>query len=505
MAPESLTAYVYKLGTNAPSHKEAESVVMSTMSRLRTDYPEIYTGLLTTIEGDRDQFELRLIVGTMLCDHNDNEDQLVEETKKRYRQSTLYNIGLCTQNGDTYRIVLALPGMCETGNRKIELYDDVLASIKKTMDPLDISGKFSESLEIRQLLGSWGCVRRGVLLAGSPGWDGTSTDVVRSKNRGHLVATWNDCNDIVQALLASSPDNTLHGSVCLGTIQTRDGFFGMLKYMTVDTHQRIRDHNNMKKKAQELNRDFFEYLSEEDEFHALAKKHKIRGYIGTDAFLCSAHFDGDGLAETLPEGGVGSTQPYVTQMCRIVPLEFQRLICQEPFEDIDSYILVFYSGHGSRDGNMQIEMNEAIEPEELADVSFEMDIPLFVVLDMCYSALFAERFVAQLDAIGWKGMVLTANDKETSAGLSFEAESMAAVRKPSWPVSFNKPDWSKGRGVFTSAFLQSLLYLYETEQSTGSPYTVDVRTFTEEILRVVCAQLNANYGVPLLKPCLFSR
>ncbi len=181
--------------------------------------------------------------------------------RKQFPSGEIFDVGLCTAEGGAYRVVFILPNTTGTSVNKVELKEDVLCWPDEQMDSIDLSGRFSQDLDIRQLIGSWGCLRLGVLMAGSPGWSGEKKEDTVSKNEGSLVATWNDCNVFLQQLLALSPDDRLYGSTCLGTIQTRAGFFGFLKYIFVDKWERQMEHERLDKLASETGQDIFELMS----------------------------------------------------------------------------------------------------------------------------------------------------------------------------------------------------------------------------------------------------
>ena len=123
---------------------------------------------------------------------------------------------------------------------------------------------------------------------------------------------------------------------------------------------------------------------------------------------------------------------------------------------------------------------------------------------MCYGARFAQRFVARLEEIAWSGLVLTANDVETNSGHAYESEAVNNLRWYSFPVYINRPDWTLGRGVYTSAFALGLCMLYESERVTNVPHTVSVRDFNDRILRPLCSSMSKTLSVPVIRPCVYS-
>jgi hypothetical protein len=100
-------------------------------------------------------------------------------------------------------------------------------------------------------------------------------------------------------------------------------------------------------------------------------------------------------------------------------------------------------------------------------------------------------------------MVMCANDERTSGGLSFESKALGALRRPYWRFNILNPNWSKGRGVYTTALTLAIHQLRECEATTGANANVSVKEFNDYLLRSICEGLASKYGMPLLKPTIY--
>lgn len=495
-----LNACVGKLGVEPPKRDVAVSVLRHVVARLADEYEEL-SATLDAMKSNTCIADMRL--SNFWWDYLDRGKVYLQEFRKEFPSGTIFDVTLPTDDGEAYHIVLLVPGSEGNEVKTVHMKRDILHWEEHETGPSLRSGQFSADLDIRQVLGSYGCLRLGIVLAGSPGWDGASKETTTSKNEGNLVASWNDCNVMLQQILALSPDDRLYGTTCLGVVQTRRGFFGLLKYIFIDKWERQRQHDAMEEEARRTGQSIFDLMAH-DEFHSLGDEGKLTGCLATDAFLATARISQVGLTEILPGGGMMAFGGYgVPDSDRLVPVDAERFACAKGPGEVDKYILIHYSGHGSLSGDIQIERNESITPEELADFSKEKETIFVLILDMCNSARFARRFGERLGQIGWKGVVFAANDESTSNGAAFESKIMAKIRRLSWPVEINEPNWRVGRGVYTSAFALGLLLIYEAETTTGVPYTVSLRAFNEELLQITCKMFALNYRIPLQKPMLY--
>jgi hypothetical protein len=492
--------FVLKLGDAMPSKEHSMGIAKQALTCFTKTHPErrqifehLHTGQTT------------VVLGTYLGNYLDKGDVVLNGVRSACPAGRTFKVILSKASGETYCVVFLV---ADTSTEHVEttcLNEDYLdASVQRRARSRE-SGTLTEQLDIRQVLGSFGIYRIGLVIAGSPGWDKSSTAAptdTRTRNQSDLVATWNDCNVILQQLLALSPDGRLYGTTCLGTVQSRSGFWGLLRYVVLDKRQRQHDMSNLKERARRTGTSVFDLMSG-DEFLSLGKRGKLSGILGTDMLLSDGIISDVGLSEIAPGGAIAGLEGPTTPLWdRMLPIEGERFLSHKNIEDVDRYAVIYYSGHGSSAGDMQIEKSESIGPEELAEFSKAHCIILVVILDMCSGFQFARRFGVRLGAIDWKGVVFSANDRDTNGGLAFESRAMTRVRRYDWPVEINRPDWKLGRGIYTTAFAHGLLLIKEAELRTGIPHTVSLRYFNDEILRSACRMYARDHGVPLVRPTL---
>lgn len=494
-----IRALVGKLGNTVPTEPEAASLLgyviqqlANGFSELRPWVPAIQSGVCLA------SIHPCAFLGDYL-----ESDPFVAAHRKENPTEALFDVALGTGDGGAYHLVFGLPGSTNDQVTVVHLEDDFLKLATLFIGVNEFSARMTEKLDIRQLLGSFGCLRQGIVIGGSPGWDISAVKETVSKNAGNLVATWNDCNVFFQQLLALSPDDRIYGASCSSIVQTRYGFLGLLDYIFRDKWKRKQWHlNRLPDRTQHSQ------ISSDGEDHLindLQVKGKLSGLIGTDFFLTGGGVSSGGLCEIFSGGGIGKLNaPKTVDRDRLVPLRPERFACFDEIGQLDNYVLIYYSGHGSISGDIQIERNESITAEELAEFSKERGVIFALFLDMCHSSQFAYRFEKHLSKVGWRGLVFAANDVTTFDGGTFESPIMASIRRLAWPVQINSPNWECGRGLYTSALALALLLLRDAELAAKRPLTIDLRSFNDELLRPITSMFAQNYDLPLIRPTLYS-
>ena len=326
--------------------------------------------------------------------------------------------------------------------------------------------------EIRLLLAGASRHRRGLFLAGSPGWNSSTNSeyrphVAQSKNDASLGATLNDANTVFQLFHSLTADDHLTGLVAGFLIREKRPLQRMLQMLPFDPSA----HGST------------------DVLSPLIPEH---GLITFDTKLFGSVVN-KGRVTIIGGGGIGFGETVGERLHNSTECENR----------VGDFAVIYYSGHGSSEGNMQIEKDLAISPEELCDLSQLAGVPYLLILDMCYASRFGKRYRDLLKERKWHGMVMCANDEGTSGGLSFESTTLGTVRRPYWRFNVLDSDWSQGRGVYTTALTLAVHQLRECENITGSKANLSVREFNDYMLRSICEGLASKFGVPLLKPTVY--
>ena len=169
-------------------------------------------------------------------------------------------------------------------------------------------------------------------------------------------------------------------------------------------------------------------------------------------------------------------------------------------ETATEYGFVYYSGHGAANGDIQVEANGSVSPEEIHALSKEAGLPLIIVLDMCHADRFGTRYRELLESEHWHGLVLCANREGVSNGSAFEDAQMTSVRRPLGTVGILPSDHDAGRGVYTTALSLALMKLYDWDCGLSSPASCTIGDFNDGLLIPICAWLSRRFRVPLQVP-----
>jgi hypothetical protein len=336
-----------------------------------------------------------------------------------------------------------------------------------------VSKQLSPQDEIRHLLAGNYRHRRGLFLAGSPGWNSASDNLNRSelaqnKNNASLAATLNDANAMFHLFHSLTNNDHLTGLVAGFLIREKVALHTLLHMLPFDADR----HGNA---------------------NVLSPLIPEHGLITFDTKLFGS-FDNKGRTIIIGGAGIGFGETIGERMHNSSTCE----------ERLGHFAVIYYSGHGSSEGNMQIEEHLAITPEEVCDLSRATGVPYLIILDMCFASRFGSRYRDLLRKQNWSGIVMCANDTNTSGGLSFESKIMGSIRRPYWRMNILDTDWSKGRGIYTTAFTLAIQQLREHENATESHANLSIEDFNEYMLRPICEGLNVRHGLPLLRPTIFS-
>jgi hypothetical protein len=343
----------------------------------------------------------------------------------------------------------------------------------------------SEREDIRGLLGGLTRKRRAALLAGSPGWDaptGQGNKVFRTKNLGDLQATLNDADTIFQTLHSMTSDDVLRGLF--------SGFLITEKKMLLDL---------LGAATRGVTR---------ESLHRLFPGPPIK----SGALFCDAQFS---FSARLSEGVVLGGSIISADPDEIGPnLDPQKFIFTTGERMVptgltagrgaEDYALIYYSGHGSADGQLQIGRHSAVSPDEIFELSVARSLPCVLILDMCYAFKFGERYVGLAREAGWPALVLCANSGDCGTELSWEHQELGWLRRGRWPASIVATDFAKGRGVYTAALTLALRLIGDLDRETGGTIRVSVREFNDVLVRKICARIAERWGLPLQVPMICS-
>lgn len=391
--------------------------------------------------------------------------------------------------------------------------------------------------DIRQALAGYSGKRLGVLLAGSQGWDNPSQIRARSfrlKNEGLLPATINDCNSMFQYIHALSQTNYLHGAVLAGLVRKKEALLDLMAFLrnrdfrTAERH--LLDQKNVEGTL---------YIDSEVPGHVikggiLYNYRQIKRSDGSSPHI-SGVMKGVQLDATIdincerlvgeitgwvpndvPKGYIPGNRAKKFDVPYLVELDI-------PFVDgtFDSdYAVLYYSGHGTPQGQMTIERESSLTPQELANACQKSNLSLLLILDMCYAGRFADEFITHMKRYGLKSVVMCSVDCSSQQQESFECEASNDMLGFLWPIDIQRSDISYGRGVYTTALGFGLLCIRELEMQQGGyfqsfkfgafsglqgkPVVVSIQDFNDRILAPVCNIMSTSFGLPLQKPVVYN-
>lgn len=326
--------------------------------------------------------------------------------------------------------------------------------------------------EVRHLLAGISRNRRGLFLAGSPGWSAPSKQMrlraaATNKNDASLAATLNDANSFFHVFHSLTADDHLTGLVAGFLIREKQSLRKMLEMLPFDADA----HGNTDTLSPLI-----------PERGLITFDTKLRGSVDNQGRATIIGGPGIGFGETVGE------RMHNTSHCG---------------DRTGQFAIIYYSGHGSAEGNLQIENTLAITPDEVCEISHRTGVPYLLILDMCHSSRFGQRYVDVLSKRQWPGIVMCANDHTTSKGLSFESTRMGFIRRPFWTFDILSPDWSKGRGIYSTAFTLAIEQLREHETMNDTNANITLQDFNDAMLRPICEGFASQFDMPLLRPTVY--
>lgn len=349
-----------------------------------------------------------------------------------------------------------------------------IASLKNFVSDrtLSATAELSPQDDIRHLLAGISRNRRGLFLAGSPGWGSPSKQlheptIATNKNDASLAATLNDANSFFHVFHSLTADDYLSGLVAGFLIREKQSLHKMLEMLPFDSDAR-------------------------GDTDTLSRLIPERGLITFDTKLFGS-VDNQGRTTIIGGPGIGFGETVGERM-------HNASTCGDR---VGQFAIIYYSGHGSTEGNLQIEKSLAITPDEFCEISHRTGVPYLIILDMCHSSRFGQRYVDLLSKHQWPGIVMCANNETTSKGLSFESTRMGIIRRPFWTFNILSPDWSKGRGIYSTAFTLAIEQLREYETMNETHANISLQDFNDAMLRPICEGFASQFDMPLLRPTVY--
>lgn len=328
---------------------------------------------------------------------------------------------------------------------------------------------------VRALLASHGYDRRFTIVAGSPGWTPQGCDSVtnsRSLNRNNsqtLDAPENDCSSFFDLLHGLSPDGRFRGITVAGLITSRKAFLSIIR----------------------------------------AASGKTASTCGLQKTLNLRDFDGMIIKDSTLGSNILFENSYA-ENSHILPSTLTRpdsskliLHDYEPVRAETPYGLIYYAGHGSLAGELQIQANEAISAEEVFELSQSTNLPFVIIVDMCYGYLFGQKYRQLMRKYNKQGIVLTSNDGSIGHTMAFESQHLASVRRPVQSVSVRRP-LTGARGVYATAWSLSILKWHEAKKS-ALRRDMSIEAFNRHLLFPTCQWLCEKYNLGCRqRPTLFT-
>jgi hypothetical protein len=497
---------VFKYGEVQPSEVEAQQAIFYVFNNVDIRNSVIQS-IKESIENTRKIQELRLYSYTGFP--KDPNDQIGHNLQAQYPNETIFKFGLFFDNGLAFLVCFILP--TSEGSRifRNELLLGGISPDSASPSYLIEKKRLSLKSDIREILSGCSFNRTGLVLASSPGWDNKTEGVfslirsplknktqesdISNKNQGNLETSINDCNAFFQVLLALTKDDRLKGSAYIGTVRTRLAALRLMEFFATGKEKPIEE---------------------------LQKNKLLSGIVVKDTKIGAIDWaprqDKQAYKAILKGGEILGGSYEFDPSSRLMDFS-NRLVSSS--DKTPSYMLLYYSGHGSSDGNIQIEANQKITPEELADFSISINTPFFIVLDMCHAARFGARYAKYLNKKKWTGIVMCSNDDNTQDGLTFATRRLRSSRHfPILPVTIeivnlemdgnnikiNHDNLKEGFSIYTTAFCLGLLHIREIERGINQQIDFNVEDFNNKMLRPLCASLSSTFNLPLIKPIVFS-
>jgi len=464
-------AAIFIFEKSRPSHPPND-LVMETL-RVFQKYDEDIRNIFEKVISSHST-NLKIVFQT----YSDNPDDYSDLTGKTYRD--LFPNARIVNNKikidqETYRIIIIVNDPIHAGYIRFDFPQPKLLFNERSNINYEQENQFDFRFDadIRNILANIGVSRKLTFAAGSPGWGTISMDeqnrASKNRNLGKLDATKNDFNSLFNLFMALTPDNKLPGINCIGLVERKDVFMNLL-------------------------------------INSL-KYDKTKG-IG----LPASGFNGSILIDTKIDRRMSLTDSIATNVVfgpdedTIKYQDHERLINTNLIPSNlaiqNPYVFISYSGHGNENGEMQIEKDKSITPEEIFKISLDYQTPFVIFLDMCYSHLFGEKYYKKLKQYDWQGIVFTANDGIDGRDLSYEAFDMRLIEPVKELDRILSPEDINSRGVFTAAFCLTFSMIRNQEIHKNVNYDVSIHDFLN-LLRQVCLLFHYSFALPLQKPNCF--
>lgn len=169
------------------------------------------------------------------------------------------------------------------------------------------------------------------------------------------------------------------------------------------------------------------------------------------------------------------------------------------------YCFVYYSGHGNSEGGIALSNGNVTSPEEVFNVSLKLNLPFFIVLDMCFAGRFGEKYQRLVREHNWKGIVLCSSRPNES---SFEHGLMREIRFNNGPIIVSgvmTPNLLLGQGIFSAAFIVALNQVKMSGYNfTFKEFIDKINLFMDDIRNLINKSVtNRGSQLPIQRACFF--
>lgn len=416
---EEFAILIVQHGNNLPTKDEMQNLASFSVQELADRDDDV-----RDVFGKISQINFPLGGGTYIGDYRDPNDIFGYEVKELFPKAKVINVAI-EHIGKPYHCFLIWPTSQTDEYWRTDIVNLPIA-IRSEETSFCTVPAINEFSDIRELLGGFGYKRQFTIAAGSPGWgtENLQNRTVSNRNEGRLDAAQNDFNSLFDILQGLTLDDVLPGMTCAGLVQTKHAFFSLFEYA----------------------------MSPVDDFSLMKKIADDPGFIGTvlnnckltnivldrTAFVSGGSVDVSKDGSLSVKGGV----IYNAQYAPIRRRHTERLIAPDfgeirQYSSSTPYALIYYAGHGTKNGELMIERNQSISPYELFSLSMQMRLPFVIILDMCYSYRFGQQYETLMQEHDWPGIVIASCNGLIGQELSYESEK---IQVPSnFVVTYAKP------------------------------------------------------------------
>ena len=122
---------------------------------------------------------------------------------------------------------------------------------------------------------------------------------------------------------------------------------------------------------------------------------------------------------------------------------------------------------------------------------------------MFFAHVIVEKFNALLLDNEFLGLVSSSNDGNGDQFNSYESASMDNIGRLDTPFEYS-PDSQGAKGLYSTAFLLSMLRLRDFDLMKGEHTPMPAQSFNDDLLIPTCEWLFQKYSLPLQKLVVFS-